>query len=73
MSINRANRIILATANGQPSSAAMATNADAFEGKLNRYGITKAFLLPLIDIAPKWDKAAPVLTDQYSPANLLNR
>jgi spermidine synthase len=30
-------------------------------------------VLPLFTTAPDWDTTARVLTDQYSPANLLNR
>jgi spermidine synthase len=30
-------------------------------------------LLPLFSTRADWDSAARVLTDQYSPANLLNR
>lgn len=72
-SINRDNRVILATAHGLPSLDAIRSNADFVEKRLNRYGITKHFLLPLIDFSPVWDKNAPILTDRYSPANLLNQ
>lgn len=72
LSINRANRMILATHRGAPSVAEMTRNAQLLEPRLKPYGISKDFLVPLLDAAPKWNRDAPVLTDKYSPANLLN-
>lgn len=73
VSLDRGNRIILATADGAPSLSALARNAARLEGRLRHFGVSKDFLLPLVNPAPKWDRAAPILTDNYSPANLLNR
>ncbi|MEO7188975.1 MAG: fused MFS/spermidine synthase [Sphingomicrobium sp.] len=72
-SINRGNRIILATATGAPAVAVMTANASKLEPRLRRYGVTEKVLVSMLDGSPKWDSDAPILTDQYSPANLLNQ
>ena len=46
--------------------------AQQFSGSFDRYGFKAAELLPLFTQARDWDPGARVLTDQYSPANLLN-
>ena len=51
------NRVILLREGGLPSMAS----------------VDPASLLGLFATAPDWDRSARLLTDQYSPANLLNR
>jgi spermidine synthase len=66
------NRIILATVNGLPPLDAIRRNADALEEKLQPLGFGRDWLVPLFSTERDWDPGARVLTDQYSPSNLLN-
>ena len=66
------NRIILGRAGGLPSMDEIRANAMSVEAAFNRYSTGSGFLLPLLDSRPDWDVNARVLTDQYSPSNLLN-
>ena len=49
----------------------VASNAP-FDQAFARYGFGAAQLLPLFTLRQDWNREARVLTDQYSPANLLN-
>jgi spermidine synthase len=40
---------------------------------LRGFGVDIQEVLPMFSAAPDWDTSARVLTDQYNPANLLNR
>jgi len=69
-----ANRIIIGR-NGGISADELANarkNAALLEAKLSPRGTGQEFLLPLLDTKTDWDQTARVLTDQYSPSNLLN-
>lgn len=66
------NRIILATIDGLPPLDAIRRNADALEEKLKPLGFGREWLMPLFSTERDWDPGARVLTDQYSPSNLLN-
>jgi spermidine synthase len=66
------NRVILARIGGLPSATEIARNADALDGKLRPIGVDKAWVLPLIDVERGWPADTRVLTDQFSPSNLLN-
>jgi spermidine synthase len=66
------NRIIVARLGGLPTPEELRRNADAWEPRLAARGATAAFLLPLLKVHPDWDPKARILTDQYSPSNLLN-
>ena len=66
------NRVILARIGGLPSRTEIARNADALDGKLRPLGVDKAWVLPLMDVERGWPPETRVLTDQYSPSNLLN-
>ena len=66
------NRVILVRQGGLPSKAQIERNADLLETKLRPLGIDKAWLLPQIEIEKGWPTGTRVLTDQYSPSNLLN-
>jgi spermidine synthase len=69
-----ANRIILGRAGGiLPDDVANARkNAAALEAQLSRRGTGQSFLLPLLSTNVDWDQNSRILTDQYSPSNLLN-
>ncbi len=67
----RSNRIILASKN-LPNAAQIARNELALRDKLVVFGVNSLQLRALMRIADDFDKKARILTDQYSPANLLN-
>jgi len=69
-----ANRIILGRSGGiTPDDLAQAKkNAGIVEAEFSKRGSGSNFLLPLLSPAVDWDPNARVLTDQYSPSNLLN-
>ncbi|MDR3300481.1 MAG: fused MFS/spermidine synthase [Candidatus Accumulibacter sp.] len=66
------NRIILAKKGGLPKIEEIQRNAGQMEEKLKRFGTGKDWLLPLFSTDVQWPPATRLLTDQYSPANLLN-
>jgi spermidine synthase len=72
--LKQANRIILGRRDGiMPDDLAMARkNAALLEGEFAGRGIASQFLLALLDPDSDWDPGARILTDQYSPSNLLN-
>ena len=69
-----ANRIIVGRAGGiAPDDLNLARrNAMTLEPKLKERGTGSEFLLPLLDTKVDWNPNTRVLTDQYSPSNLLN-
>ncbi len=67
----RSNRIILASKN-LPKAARIAINELTLRERLSPFGVNSLQLRALIGIADDFDKNTRVLTDQYSPANLLN-
>ncbi|MBF0097341.1 MAG: fused MFS/spermidine synthase [Magnetococcales bacterium] len=69
--VQQRNRIILAGKNGLPDARTLAENAELVQDKLRRYGVEKDWLLPLIVQKRDWPPESRMLTDQYSPANLL--
>ena len=66
------NRIILAKMDGLPSLETIKQRADALEDKLKPLGFGGDWLVPLFSTERDWDSNARILTDQYSPSNLLN-
>ena len=70
--LNKNNRIILGRVGGLPSMAEVRANAAAWEPQLRRRGSSTQPLLDMMSLKPDWDENARVLTDQYSPSNLLN-
>ncbi|MDA1076497.1 MAG: fused MFS/spermidine synthase [Proteobacteria bacterium] len=67
------NRVIFASEMPLPSVYVMAARAKDLEESLKPYGVPiKTYPRAMLEPA-KWDKDARVLTDQYSPANLLNQ
>jgi spermidine synthase len=66
------NRVILWRAGGLPSRDVIERNAAAWDAKFRPLGIERDRLLPLFSTERRWKSDARVLTDQYSPSNLLN-
>jgi spermidine synthase len=46
--------------------------AQEYELVLRGYGVDAMQVVPMFNTTVDWDRSARVLTDQYSPANLLN-
>jgi spermidine synthase len=65
------NRVILARDGDLPSREVLAERAAALGPVLAPYGIDLAAMIDLMRTDLDWDVSARVLTDQYSPANLL--
>jgi spermidine synthase len=68
-----ANRVIVARPAGLPTEAQLRARALQYELVLRGFGVDVQSVLPLFTTTPDWNVKARVLTDQYSPANLLNR
>jgi len=66
------NRVILATNGTLPSMDEVTRNSLRFTAAFEPYGFTAAAVLAMFSTHPDWDPSARVLTDQYSPSNLLN-
>jgi spermidine synthase len=71
--LKTANRVIVARPAGLPTAAQLRERAQQFAPALREMGVDIGTLLPLFTTRVDWDTRARVLTDQYSPANLLNR
>ena len=67
-----ANRVIVARPAGLPSPAQLRARAQEYELVLRGYGVDAMQVVPMFNTTVDWDRSARVLTDQYSPANLLN-
>ena len=66
------NRLIMVRLGGLPAKAEIARNADALEDRLRVVGVDKTWVLSHFAIERGWPADTRVLTDQYSPSNLLN-
>ena len=66
------NRVILARPAGLPSLAQVRAAAARLAPQLVPLGVDVDALVALFRDTPDWDASARLLTDQYSPANLLN-
>jgi spermidine synthase len=71
--LKAANRVIIARPAGLPDEASLRTRAAEYEKVLRTFGVDAMSVLPMFSTQQDWDTGARVLTDQYSPANLLNR
>ena len=71
--LKAANRVIIARPAGLPDEASLRARAAEYDKVLRTFGVDGASVLPMFTTRPDWDTTARVLTDQYSPANLLNR
>jgi spermidine synthase len=70
--LKRDNRVILATKGKLPELAVIEANAARFEKSYEPFAIEVPRLVRLFSVKRDWNAQARVLTDQYSPANLLN-
>ncbi|HEX2965345.1 MAG TPA: fused MFS/spermidine synthase [Syntrophorhabdaceae bacterium] len=66
------SRIILWKKGGLPPISNIAKNAKSLEKEFKTFGVSSTFLLPLFSTRRDWKTDARVLTDQFSPSNLLN-
>jgi spermidine synthase len=66
------NRVILASNGALPSLDDVTRNSHAFREAFSSFGLTPDSVLTLFSTRVDWNPNARVLTDQYSPANLLN-
>ncbi len=67
------SRVILTRLGSMPTQRELRTNAAAIEHKLQPMGTGADYLLDKFVVKAGWPKEIRVLTDQYSPANLLNQ
>lgn len=70
--LKKDNRVIIASNGALPGLDQLRANSERFEDAFRRFGFDASSLLPLFKTKPDWNRNARVLTDQYSPANLLN-
>jgi spermidine synthase len=70
--IKSGNRVILAANGPLPSIDSVTGNSRRFNTAFDRLGFSTQALLERFSTQRDWDPAARILTDQYSPANLLN-
>jgi spermidine synthase len=66
------NRVILASNAALPSIDEVTRNSERFTAAFEPYGVTTRVVLAMFTTRADWDPSARVLTDQYSPSNLLN-
>jgi spermidine synthase len=66
------NRVILIRDGGLPDPAELRRNAQQWEAEFVRRGTGVSILLPMMRVRKDWNGAARILTDQYSPSNVLN-
>ena len=71
--LKRENRVIVSRLSGLPDAAELKERAAKYDATLRRFGADSRALLDMFSREVDWDRSARVLTDQYSPANLLNR
>jgi spermidine synthase len=67
-----ANRVILASNGELPDRETLAERGRTLGPRLSRYDIRVNDFLPGFSTEADWDETARVLTDQYSPANILS-
>ena len=70
--LKQGNRVILVRAGGLPGREELARNAEGVEERLAAFGVGKEWLLPLFAVESGWPPGTRILTDQFSPSNLLN-
>lgn len=70
--LKKDNRVIIAASGPLPTREQLKANSERFEDAFRRFGFNAGSMLPLFKTKPDWNRDARVLTDQYSPANLLN-
>jgi spermidine synthase len=70
--LKRDNRVIITRLDALPDEARLRATSERFASSFDAFGFRAAEILPLFTQARDWDPGARILTDQYSPANLLN-
>jgi spermidine synthase len=65
------NRIIIAKLNGLPSQEQLIAQAEALVGSLEKFGVPIDEYPRRLSTRIDWDMSRRILTDQYSPGNLL--
>jgi spermidine synthase len=70
--LKSSNRVIIASNAPLPALPQITTNSQGFTAAFMQRGFTVQSVLARFSTAPDWDPGARILTDQYSPANLLN-
>jgi spermidine synthase len=71
--IKKENRVNLYTNGAEPAAAQIDAASAKLDPALRPLGVDASELAGLFSTQVDWDKTARVLTDQYSPANLLNK
>jgi spermidine synthase len=70
--LKRENRVVIATAGALPDMEQLRKTSERFAESFQPFGFTADTVLSRFSTRRDWDPGARVLTDQYSPANLLN-
>lgn len=70
--LKASNRVIIATNTGLPSDQDIRANSANWEARFDQLGFERPNLSNMFSRKADWNPRARVLTDQYSPANLLN-
>jgi spermidine synthase len=70
--LKQENRVIITRAGALPDAAQLRATAEQFKAPFRSFGFDATAVLPLFTQARDWNPETRVLTDQYSPANLLN-
>jgi spermidine synthase len=70
--LKSANRVILAANGALPPIGSVRENERRFQGPFRSLGFSAGEVLDLFSTTVDWNPHARILTDQYSPANLLN-
>jgi len=71
--LKRGNRVILTRIGGNPTPEVIQANARRHAAALAAFVPDAGWIYDLFTTERDWDPSARVLTDQFSPANLLNR
>ncbi|MBF0399395.1 MAG: fused MFS/spermidine synthase [Magnetococcales bacterium] len=70
--LQKNNRVLLTKLDGLPDRRQVEIHAQQVENQLRPFSTGKDWLLPLFATDVQWPPHTRLLTDQYSPANLLN-
>lgn len=70
--LKRDNRVIIAVNGPLPDEKQLRANSERFAKAFDAFGFSSRKVLALFSRKQDWERDARILTDQYSPANLLN-
>lgn len=68
---NSGNRVIITNKTSLPSVGQMESEANMLKGRLHPFGVDIEQYPKMMTTKPDWDTSARILTDQFSPVNLL--